>query len=71
MITNFSLQFFLLLAVALQATGCTCFANGHEQIIETTDEYPFWVVTDNPELWRAAQEVVNENGTIFYLNRYH
>ncbi|MDR0521941.1 MAG: hypothetical protein LBH00_08845 [Planctomycetaceae bacterium] len=40
--------------------------NGNEQVIETTDSHPFWVVSDNPELWRAAQEVVNENGTILY-----
>jgi hypothetical protein len=66
MITNFLSQIVLLFAVALQATGCTCFANGNEQVIETTDSHPFWVVTDNPELWRAAQEVVNENGVILY-----
>jgi hypothetical protein len=40
--------------------------DGREQIIETTDSHPFWVVTGHPELWRAAQEVVNENGTTLY-----
>ena len=24
--------------------------DGNEQIIETTDSHPFWVVTDNPDL---------------------
>ncbi|GHT11366.1 hypothetical protein FACS1894170_04850 [Planctomycetales bacterium] len=36
---------------------------GDEQVIETTDSHPVWVVTDNPDLSRAAQEVVVENGT--------
>ncbi|GHT15617.1 hypothetical protein FACS1894170_13150 [Planctomycetales bacterium] len=40
--------------------------NGSEQIIETTDSHPFWVVTDNPDLSRAAQEIVTENGTTLY-----
>jgi hypothetical protein len=40
--------------------------NGNEQILETTDSHPFWVVTDNPDLSRAAREVVDENGTILY-----
>jgi hypothetical protein len=40
--------------------------NGHEQILETTDSHPFWVVTDNPDLNRAAQEIVSEDGTILY-----
>ncbi|MDR0886345.1 MAG: HINT domain-containing protein [Clostridiales Family XIII bacterium] len=41
-------------------------ANGNEQVIETTDSHPFWVVTDNPDLSRAASEVVTENGTVLY-----
>ncbi|GHT27802.1 hypothetical protein FACS18942_07570 [Planctomycetales bacterium] len=36
---------------------------GDEQVIETTDSHPFWVVTDSPDLSRAAQDVVVENGT--------
>jgi hypothetical protein len=40
--------------------------NGYEQILETTDSHPFWVVTDNPDLSRAAREIVDENGTILY-----
>jgi hypothetical protein len=40
--------------------------NGHEQIIETTDSHPFWVVTDSPDLDRATKEIVDENGTILY-----
>ena len=40
--------------------------NGYEQIIETTDGHPFWVVTDEPDLSRAARSVVDENGTILY-----
>lgn len=39
---------------------------GREQVIETTDGHPFWVVTDNPDLSRAAREVVDENGVILY-----
>jgi hypothetical protein len=39
---------------------------GDVQTIETTDSHPFWVVTDNPDLSRAASEVVDENGTILY-----
>ena len=39
---------------------------GHEQVIETTDGHPFWVVTDEPDLDRAAREVVLENGTLIY-----
>ena len=30
---------------------------GHEQIIETTDGHPFWVVTDEPDLERAAKDI--------------
>ena len=40
--------------------------NGVEQTIETTDGHPFWVVTDNPDLSRAARSVVDENGFILY-----
>jgi hypothetical protein len=39
---------------------------GDTQTIETTDGHPFWVVTDNPDLERAAGEFVIENGTILY-----
>ena len=39
---------------------------GREQIIETTDSHPFWVVTDNPDLSRAARSVVDENGVWLY-----
>jgi len=41
-------------------------AKGKEQTLETTDGHPFWVVTDNPDLSRAAREVVDENGVILY-----
>jgi len=34
--------------------------NGREQIIETTDVHPFWVVTDTPDLERAARELADE-----------
>ena len=37
---------------------------GREQVIETTDSHPFWVVTDNPDLSRSARSVVDENGMI-------
>ncbi|GHT14305.1 hypothetical protein FACS1894170_11200 [Planctomycetales bacterium] len=40
--------------------------NGNEQVIETTDSHPFWVITNDPDLSRAAQEIVNENGTTLY-----
>jgi hypothetical protein len=36
---------------------------GDEQVIETTDSHPVWVVTDSPDLSKAAQDVVVENGT--------
>jgi len=39
---------------------------GHEQTIETTDGHPFWVVTDNPDLNRAARDYVFENGSWLY-----
>jgi len=40
--------------------------NGNEQVIETTDSHPFWIVTDEPDLERAARSVVNENGVWLY-----
>jgi len=36
------------------------------QVIETTDSHPFWVVTDEPDLSRAARSVVDENGVWLY-----
>ena len=39
---------------------------GNEQTIETTDSHPFWVVSDEPDLSRAAGEYVNENGVWLY-----
>ena len=39
---------------------------GREQIIETTDTHPFWVVTDDPDLSRAASSIVDENGVWLY-----
>ena len=39
---------------------------GRIQVIETTDAHPFWVVTDEPNLERAARSVVDENGVILY-----
>ena len=40
--------------------------DGNEHVIETTDSHPFWVVTDNPDLERAARSVVDENGVLLY-----
>ncbi|MGL6196934.1 MAG: polymorphic toxin-type HINT domain-containing protein, partial [Thermoguttaceae bacterium] len=40
--------------------------SGNIQTIETTDGHPFWVVTDEPDLERAARSVVDENGDILY-----
>jgi hypothetical protein len=40
--------------------------NGTSQTFETTDAHPFWVVTNNPNLSRAAGDFVLENGTILY-----
>ena len=40
--------------------------NGDEQVIETTDAHPFWVVTDDPDLDRAARSIVDENGVWLY-----
>jgi intein/homing endonuclease len=42
--------------------------HGNEQVIETTDGHPFWVVTDEPDLERAAQGMIDENGAILYHN---
>jgi len=39
---------------------------GNEQVIATTDSHPFWVVTDEPDLERAARGTVDENGVILY-----
>jgi hypothetical protein len=36
------------------------------QTFKTTDSHPFWVVTDNPDLSRAAREVVEDNGSILH-----
>jgi len=33
--------------------------DGNEQIIETTDTHPFWIVTDEPDLERAARELAD------------
>jgi hypothetical protein len=40
--------------------------NGNVQVLETTDGHPFWVVTDEPDLSRAARSVVDENGVLLY-----
>ena len=40
--------------------------NGQEQTIEATESHPFWVVTDEPDLSRAARSVVDENGLVIY-----
>ena len=42
--------------------------DGYVQVIETTDSHPFWVVTDDPDLGRAARDVVDENGVLLYHN---
>jgi hypothetical protein len=34
------------------------------QVFETTDSHPFWVVTNTPDLSRAARDVVVENGAV-------
>ena len=39
---------------------------GNEQVIETTDGHPFWVVTDEPDLSRAARSIIDENGVALY-----
>ena len=40
--------------------------HGNEQVIAVTDAHPFWVVTDEPDLERAARSMVDENGVILY-----
>ena len=40
--------------------------NGIEQVLETTDTHPFWVVTDEPDLEREARDYVFENDLWFY-----
>ena len=40
--------------------------SGNEQTIETTDAHPFWVVTNDPDLSRAARDYVFENGVWLY-----
>jgi len=39
---------------------------GNIQVLEVTDAHPFWVVTDDPDLERAARNVVDENGVWLY-----
>ena len=39
---------------------------GNEQTIDTTDSHPFWVVSDEPDLSRAARSVVDEDGVWLY-----
>jgi len=40
--------------------------NGNIQVLEVTDVHPFWVVTDDPDLERAARGLVDENGIWLY-----
>jgi len=40
--------------------------NGNIQTLEVTDVHPFWVVTDEPDLERAARGLVDENGVWLY-----
>jgi len=40
--------------------------DGHEQVIETTDVHPFWVVTNDPDMDRAARDYVFENDLWMY-----
>ena len=40
--------------------------HGNTQTLEVTDVHPFWVVTDDPDLERAAREFVDENGVILH-----
>jgi len=39
---------------------------GNIQVLEVTDAHPFWVVTDDPDLERAARSLVDENGVWLY-----
>ena len=41
-------------------------AKGNEQVIEVTDAHPFWVVSDAPDLSRAARSLAYENGVTIY-----
>jgi hypothetical protein len=63
MITRFLLHFFLFLKIAAQTAFGGSFAdeNGCEQIIETTDSHPFWVV--NKDAWIAAKDL--REGDVF------
>ena len=38
----------------------------HKIFKRITDGHPFWVVTDEPDLSRAARSVVDENGVLLY-----
>ena len=40
--------------------------HGREQVIETTDGHPFWVVTNDPDMNRAARDYIFENGSWLY-----
>ena len=40
--------------------------DGDEQVIETTDSHPFWVLTDDPDFSRGARDYVDENGVVWY-----
>ena len=40
--------------------------DGNEQVIETTDVHPFWVLTDDPDFSRGARDYVDENGVVWY-----
>jgi len=40
--------------------------HGNIHTLEVTDVHPFWVVTDEPDLERAARAVVDENGVTLY-----
>jgi len=49
------------------SAGCESGAQyGNEQVLEVTDAHPFWVVTDEPDLERAARSLVDENGVWLY-----
>jgi hypothetical protein len=56
---------FLFLTVAAQATGGGSFAdeNGCEQIIETTDSHPFWVVSESGSRYVDAKDL--REGDVF------
>jgi hypothetical protein len=44
----------------------TVYDSNETQVFETTDSHPFWVVTDTPDLSRAAEENVTDNGVWLY-----